>query len=217
MDIDSLINRASAPAGAIGDRAPSEQELQKILTAGMAAPDHGSLAPWRVITVTGDAIARLGDVFAEGLRATNPGADGDSLEKMRRRPMRAPLIVVVVFTPVDDDAVSTRDQLLSAGAVAHQMVLAADALGYGSVWLTGPMAGNPHVADALGLSHDERIVAFVYIGNVSDRAMASKRQSLSRPNPAHVVTDWTGLNEPALTGGRSPTPSPPEAPSRAAP
>lgn len=192
MDIDALIGRASAPAGAIGDEAPRPEELRQILEAGMAAPDHGGLTPWRMITIRGDAIAALGDVFAEGLRSVNPDADDSAIEKMRRRPLRAPLIVAVVFAPKPDDAVSPKDQLLSAGAVAHQLVLAADALGYGAVWLSGPMAENAHVMAALGLADDEQIVGFVYIGRVADEAMAAKRRSLSRAAPEDVVTDWTG-------------------------
>jgi len=192
VDIDSLINRVSAPAGAIGNEAPGPEELHLILAAGMAAPDHGGLTPWRLITIQGEAIGKLGDVFAQGLLTVSPEADDAAVEKMRRRPRRAPLILAVVFSPKPSDSVSQKDQLLSAGAVAHQLVLAAESLGYGSVWLTGPMAGNPHVTEQLSVSSDEELVAFVYIGKVSDDAMAAKRKATSRPAVTDHVTDWAG-------------------------
>jgi nitroreductase len=192
VDIDFLIRRVSAPAGAIGDEAPTDGELRQILEAGLAAPDHGQLRPWRMITVRDDALRALGDAFADGLRHTDPDPSEDALRNMRSRPLRAPLIVVVVASPVEDETVSRKDQVLSAGAVAQQVVLAADALGYGSVWLTGPMVDNPVVTGRLGLTDDEEIVAFVYIGRVDEKAMAAKRRAASRPALEDLVSEWTG-------------------------
>jgi nitroreductase len=44
------------------------------------------------------------------------------------------------------------------------MLLAATALGYGSMWRTGPPAYDHRVMRALGLTDDDAIVGFVYLG-----------------------------------------------------
>ncbi len=51
-------------------------------------------------------------------------------------------------------------------AATQNACLAATALGYGSMWRTGPNAGNPHVKAALGLDAEDDIVAFLYLGRV---------------------------------------------------
>jgi nitroreductase len=54
--------------------------------------------------------------------------------------------------------------VLSAGAAAMSLVLAAHALGYGANWITEWYAYDRSVLDALGLAPQERIAGFIHIG-----------------------------------------------------
>jgi nitroreductase len=56
------------------------------------------------------------------------------------------------------------EQVLSAGAAAMSLVLAAHALGYAASWITEWYAYDRGVLDALGLKENERIAGFVHIG-----------------------------------------------------
>jgi nitroreductase len=58
--------------------------------------------------------------------------------------------------------------VLSAGAAAMSLVLAAHALGYGANWITEWYAYDRGVLDALGLAPNERIAGFVHIGRQSE-------------------------------------------------
>jgi nitroreductase len=60
------------------------------------------------------------------------------------------------------------EQVLSAGAAAMNLVLAAHALGYGASWITEWYAYDRTVLDALGLAPNERIVGFVHIGRAKE-------------------------------------------------
>lgn len=187
MDALALLHdRASAAADTLDEPAPAGADLEAILRAGVAAPDHGALRPWRFVLVRGAARARLGDVFAEATRARTAEADAAEVERQRAKPLRAPLIIAVAArVDVDHPKIPAIEQILSAGAAAQQMQLAANALGYGSVWLTGPNAHDAHVAEALGLDLDDRVVAFLYMG--TPRTPLRARQ---RPDPAGFVTEW---------------------------
>ena len=66
------------------------------------------------------------------------------------------------------------------------LLQAAQALGFGAQWLTGWMAYDPHVAQLLGLTADEKIVGFIHIG--TPRLQAPERE---RPDPAALLTEWT--------------------------
>lgn len=184
--LELLHKRASAAAERLDEPAPAGADLEAILRAGVAAPDHGALRPWRFVLVRGAARERLGEVFGEAARARDPACDEAEVARQRAKPLRAPLIVAVAArVDVDHPKIPAIEQILSAGAAAQQMQLAANALGYGSVWLTGPSASDAHVAEALGLDLDDRIVAFLYMG--------TPRTTIDpppRPDPAGFVTEW---------------------------
>ena len=72
----------------------------------------------------------------------------------------APVIVTVVARLTPGHKVPEQEQLLTAGSVCFALLQAAQALGFGAQWLTGWMAYDAAVADALGLQADEKIVGF---------------------------------------------------------
>ena len=188
--LDNLHQRASIPAKYLTEPAPAGEHLQAILNAAMTAPDHGALRPWQFIFVEGEARNTLGDVFAEALTKRDPAAPPEQIERQRDKPMRSPLLIVVVAKiSANHPKVPEFEQLLSAGAAAEHMQLAAQALGYGSVWVTGPNATDTHVKASLGIAEQDQIVGFLHMGTASIAAPA-----VNRPTPEQFVVHWTGKN-----------------------
>ncbi len=56
------------------------------------------------------------------------------------------------------------EQVLSAGAVAMNLIVAANAMGYATSWLTEWHAYDRRVLDALGLAPQEKLAGYVHIG-----------------------------------------------------
>lgn len=186
--LELLQNRRSVPADQLDDPAPTGADLDAILRAGVAAADHDGLQPWRFLIIRGEARAALGEVFAQALRARAPDSDEAAVAKQRAKPSRSPLVLAVAArVDPDNERVPAIEQVLSAGAALNQMQLAANALGYGAIWLTGPNAHDGQVAEALGLDFDDRLVGFLYLG--TPRTEQPPRE---RPAPARFVTEWTG-------------------------
>lgn len=186
--IEFLQQRASIPARYLSEPAPSREDINEICKAGICAPDHAALRPWRFIVIEGDARYRLAELFVEVAKAESPEIPTDKLERIREKPLRSPLIITVAaqITP-DHPKTPVVEQILSAGAAAQQMQLAANALGYGSIWLTGPNAHSPLVKSALGLAERDEIVAFLYFGTAE----------ITPPKPARAkledhLTFWSG-------------------------
>lgn len=158
------LHRYSTPAKALAEPAPDDGQLKQILEVALSSPDHGRLRPYRFITIRGDARYRLSEIFVHATRLRDPDVDAAYLAKQREKPLRSPLIVVVVASLVESDKIPDIEQILSAGAAAHNVLLAANALGFGSIWLTGANAYDDYVRGELGIADNERIVAFVYLG-----------------------------------------------------
>ncbi|HTE42862.1 MAG TPA: nitroreductase [Steroidobacteraceae bacterium] len=163
MDIFTAINtRASSIK--LADPAPTREHLEQILLAGTRAPDHGKLAPWRFVVLTGDARKVLGDAMAESLRAAQPGASVTQLQAEKEKPLRAPAIVAVAAHLTRGHKVPDHEQVHAVAAAVQNMILTAHALGYGTMWKTGAAARASQVKQGLNFGDDDEIVAFVYLG-----------------------------------------------------
>lgn len=186
--IEALLTRTSVIR--LTEPAPDGDDLDVLLRAALRAPDHKCLRPWRFLVVRGDALDRLGEVFARALEARQPGVGEDALERERKRPRRAPLVVVVVTRPQEGVAgVPVVEQVLSTGAAAENILLAAHALGYGGAWRTGAPAYDPFVHQGLGLGSGESIAGFLYLGT----PVGPPGPLRATAEPAAVVEEWTGM------------------------
>ena len=183
MDVHEAIrSRRSVPR--LIEPAPDTAALDRLLTAAIAAPDHGQLRPWRFVVFRGPGRQRLGEVFATAHRAREPHADAGVLEKTAAKPLRAPLIVAVVAAPVDAAAawngtdIPAWEQLAATAAAAQNLCLAAHADGWGAMWRTGWFGDAPEVRDALGLRPQDTVVGWIYLGTVkADATLPERRPS----------------------------------------
>lgn len=148
----------------LADPAPTQPQREALFRAALRAPDHAWLRPWRFLVIEGPARRQLGDLFAQAALADSPGLPEEALERMRRKPERAPLLVVAVSTHHEHPKVPVGEQDMSCAVAVGNMLVAAHAMGLGAVWRTGPMASHPLVRQGLGLTASEQIVAYLYVG-----------------------------------------------------
>jgi nitroreductase len=179
------LRRHSTPAKLLLDPAPDDVELKRILEVAMAAPDHGRIRPYRFITIRGDARIKLSEVFAKAIKQRDPDVSDEYLKKQKDKPLRSPLIVVVVASLIDSPKIPHIEQMLSAGAAAHNILLASKAIGFGSIWLTGDNAYDQLVYDALELAENERIIGFIYLG--TEKVTMPERESADL---SPHLSDW---------------------------
>jgi nitroreductase len=182
-----FLDRVSTPANMLIEPAPNDEQLAQIFRAAMNAPDHMHLKPYRFITIRGEARQALSAVFVNAVQIRKPDVDSDYLKKQGQKPLRSPLIVVLVASLHDEPKVPEIEQMLCVGAVANNMMLASNALGFGSIWLTGDNSYDDNVCRPLGLTSSERIIGFIYLG--TPKVKKSNRET---PDLSDKVSDWVG-------------------------
>ncbi len=160
--IEALCHRVSS--GRLVAPGPDSEQRKVIFSAALRAADHGRLRPWRFLSVEGEGLNTLGELFAEVAKEDDPQISDSALDRFRNMPLRAPLIVVVIASCQSHPKVPELEQQYSAAAAAQNMLTAAFALGLGAVWRTGDMAYHPRVKKQLGLGEREHLVGFLYIG-----------------------------------------------------
>ena len=185
MDALTALTTRVSPA-ALDAPGPSDDALQKILEAAVAAPDHGRMRPWRFILIEGAAREKFGALLAQSLSRREPTAPAGKLEAERKKALRAPLIVVVAASVQPHAKVPEIEQLVAVGAAAQNMLVAAYALGFGGFWRTGAIAYDAAMKHALGLTDTDAIIGFLYLGTT--KTPGQPRQT----DIASVTRRWPG-------------------------
>jgi nitroreductase len=186
--LDLLLARRSVKAAMLTSPGPSAADLETILRAACRVPDHKKVEPWRFIVFEGEARRRFGEALAKACAAEETEPPSSSrLELERARFLRAPLVIGVISHVRQVPGAPEWEQVLSCGAAAMNLVVAANAMGFGTCWITEWYAYSPAIRSALGLGEGERIAGFVYIGTAKER-----QPDRDRPDLGRIVSRWQG-------------------------
>src|ERR1700681_2384471 len=162
--IELLKRRRSVKPAELTGPGPTAAEVADLLTIASRVPDHGKLAPWRFVVFEGEARQKAGEAITRAFVAKYPDAKPEQIAYERTRLARAPLVIAVVSRAAPHVKIPEWEQVLSAGAAAMSLVIAAHALGFAASWITEWYAYDRGVLDALGLAPHEKIAGFVHIG-----------------------------------------------------
>jgi nitroreductase len=177
-----LAERRSSKPFALSAPGPTPAQLDAILKLAARAPDHGKLAPWRFIVFEGEGAVRAGEKVAAALEASGDGAS-ETIAALKVFFSRTPVTVGVISTAAKHAKIPEWEQVLSAGAVVQNLLIAAQAFGFGAVWLTGWAAYDAGARAALGLDAQEQVAGFIHIGTQTESA-----PERARPDMARIVT-----------------------------
>ncbi len=185
--IDFMLKRNSAPIPELREPAPGDDEIATMIRIATRVPDHGRLAPWRFILYRGGAREEIGEKLADlAEKREGPLTEARRNQELTRF-SRAPLVIGVISSPKENPKIPQWEMFLSGGAAAMSLVLAANALGYGTNWITNWYSDVEEGRRILGLAPHERVVGFVHIGSYEGPA-----PERPRPDPAALYADYAG-------------------------
>lgn len=160
-----LKTRRSTPAKMLSEPGPDEATIVEMLTIASRVPDHGKLAPWRFIVYSGESRNRLGAQLADIALSDNPQIPADRLEQDKQRLTRAPVVIAVVSRAAPHPKIPEWEQVLSAGAVCLNLLMAANACGFAANWITEWICDDRDALAVLGVESSERIAGMIYVGS----------------------------------------------------
>lgn len=175
--LNYLLKRRSASVKAMTGPGPSAEEIQTILQAAARVPDHGKVVPFYFVVFEGAAREEVGKIIARL-------APSEKAEEEERRFLRAP-VVIGVISRTRPAKHPLWEQILCAGAVCQNMLLAASSLGYGAQWLSEWYSYDNDFKEALGLDERDNIAGFIHIGTPAEMPIERERPVLDK-----IVTHW---------------------------
>jgi nitroreductase len=186
--LDFLLSRRSA--GTLAQPGPTRDQLDQILLAAGAVPDHGRLRPFRFAVIEGDGRAAFGDALAHAAAERKPELSAAALDGIRAKAFRSPTIIALVASP-KPGKVQAWEQHATAACAGYALVLAAHALGVGAVWKSVPFTRGRALSELFGLAETEEMLGFIHLGTAPAAEPPAARPSLDLPSVA-VVIDGSG-------------------------
>ncbi|MEZ8102039.1 NAD(P)H nitroreductase [Vibrio bivalvicida] len=174
--LDLLLNRRSIAK--LSEPAPEGKALENIIRAGLRAPDHAGLTPWRFVIAQGEGLSKLSDILVKAAQSEN--SEQAVIDKLKNAPFRAPMVITVIAKVTEHDKVPALEQYLSAGCAVQAMQMAAVAQGFQGFWRSGKWMFHPEVHQSFDLEEGDEIVGFLYLGTPSCTPMKVPERDLSK-------------------------------------
>lgn len=159
--------------------------LDKILSAAAQAPSGKNKQPWSFTIVSGDRRSEMVEVMHTGIsRLESEGLQTGSARATLRVMTEAP-ITIFVFNPTGKHPLLKRNisetyadvvDIQSIGAAIQNMLLAAQALGVGSLWICDVFFGYEELCEWLG--DQGQMIAAVSLGYPAQAPASRPRKPL---------------------------------------
>lgn len=169
---------------------PVPRELiEKILAAAVLAPSAKNRQPWRFDVLQGAANLKLARLMREGADfQESRGEKTGSCRTSARIVAQAP-VTIVIFNPeythdglISEHPTYNAPDIQSIGGMVQTMLLAAEGLGLGSLWICDVLFAYPAIREWLG--RREELVTAVSMGYADESPAARPR------TPWQELTVW---------------------------
>jgi nitroreductase len=166
-------------------RPVGRQEIERLLEAAVAAPNHRLTQPWRFYVLGPVARQAYGETLGsrKAKKIEDPAAARAMVERVAATEAALPAMLAVSMIVSDNP--ETREEDYAATMMAVQnLMLAAHASGLGTHVKTGAVMEDPRTRAAIGVPDGERIVATIQVGEPAATPETKARR------PASEVTTW---------------------------
>ena len=174
------------------DREVSMELIEQLIDAARMAPSAKNRQPWKYIVYTGDGKQKLTDAMAKGIEREESGeakfpdfrygiADAKNTVRVMRE---APVVIVVLnsngkspFIPVKEDGrIVEQCDALSIGASIQNMLLRAQELGLGTLWIANTCFAYNELIEFIGT--DNQLTGIVAVGAANEAPPKRPRKAL---------------------------------------
>jgi nitroreductase len=180
-----------------------DEDIEKIIDAGRRAPSANNTQPWSFLVIRDrEVLKNMAAATREMIDRMIPFAES---EKQAQRLAayknnyytffeHAPVVIAVCmegydagtdlllarmgYAPEDIKRLRPLPGLQSVSAAIDHILLAVQALGYGSCWMTGPLVAQDAFGKLLGYGKDTAIAALLPIGLPDEDPSARSRKTL---------------------------------------
>jgi nitroreductase len=163
----------------------SREQIERLLDAGVLAPNHHLTQPWRFYVLGPEARRRYGLALGErkARKLPDPEAGNAVREKTAAEYVAFPALIAVAMV-LHENAETREEDYAAVMQGISNIMLAAVERGLGTHMRTGAVMDDPAARAAVGVREGERIVAMLSVGVPAELPAPKSRQG------ATAVTTW---------------------------
>lgn len=185
MDIFEVIKKRRSIRSFIQEEVPKE-DIERIIEAASWAPSGSDSQPWEFMVIIDERVKKdLAKIVKEEVENIigNEIKDPDDKKVLRSYGKyftffyKAPIVIVVygkkeqsMFLKTINKYRAKETQIQSSSfvqsmsAAVQNICLSAEALGYGTCWMTGPLIAEKMIKKELNISDDKSVTAIIPLG-----------------------------------------------------
>lgn len=179
--------RTIKPEQCTGEQIPNEK-IWQILECANWAPTHGYTEPWRFYVYAGEQKKRIATDHANLYKKHTPPEKFKqvSYNKLMNRADLTSHIIIYANKRGDNPKIPAIEEIQSTAMAVQNMQLCAHAMGYAAYIHSGGMTFHPALKDYLGLSKEDQVLGFLYIGVPQEELVLKGR----RITPIQEKVKW---------------------------
>jgi len=204
IDYDSLMQllRARRSVRRFVDRPLAAGVVEQLVAAASSAPSAGNRQAYRLLVVSDRVtIGAMAEAVRQGMASIAARARPDRAEDLQRYLgsflafESAPTVIAAIHRaeldllaasapgavePAPSRVRSELDSISSVAAAIMQLLLAAECLGLGACWMTGPLVAAHELSALLGVPEGWHLAALVPVGLAAERPSPPRRRPEAR-------------------------------------
>jgi nitroreductase len=173
----TIRNRRSARLGSMNGNKIEDALVSQLLELADWAPTHAHTEPWRFIVYSGEAVKKFGSGHAELYKSTAPEDKFSAarFDKLLHNGDNASHIIVAAMKRNAEHKIALVEEIAATACAVQNILLGAEALGIATFWSTGGLAHDAAMKKYLGLSEEDMVLGFIYLGYTSETNKTGKR------------------------------------------
>ena len=148
------------------DRVVHRDIIERVLTNGTWAPNHGMTQPWRYHVFTGDGRQKLSAFIGEEYTRTTPPEKflQRKMDSLTQRPLLSSVAIALGMSRDPNGKISELEEMFAVACGVQNMYLTCTAYGLGAFWSTGAVITGDAMRDFLGMGEKDRCLGLFYMG-----------------------------------------------------
>lgn len=153
--------------------------IEQMLENANWAPSHKLTEPWRFTVFTGEGLRTFAQLQAMVYKhATGDFFDQGKYQKLLDNPQMASHIISIGMKRHAEKNIPEIEEIASVACAVQNMYLTAAAFNIGCYWTTGGVTYNEKAKTIFGLSSEDKLMGFFYIGVIDVPSPPGKRQPI---------------------------------------
>lgn len=156
-----------------------DEIVQQILENATWAPNHGHTEPWHFVVFTGEGLKKLSN-FQSELYKESAGEKFKeaTYQNLQNNPLKASHVIAIGMKRDPNKKHPEVEEIAAVACAVENIYLSVTAYGLGGYWTTGGVTYNEKAKSFFGLSAEDRLLGFFYIGYVAVPSPDGKRKPI---------------------------------------